>query len=76
MDKRDIRVRLVDTRTGEILNEYNETLRLNLYFKNNCAMLHVFLDDFIKRLRDLSEEDALFLEFTAVTDYVQGKLPF
>lgn len=76
MDKREIRIRLVDSRTGEILNEHTEAVYTNLYYKKNCAFLHLFLDDFISRLRSLSEEDVLHLEFTAITEYVQGKLPF
>lgn len=76
MDKREIRIRLCDTRTGEILNENVFTNFYNLRFIRDRQVLYRFLDDFIERLRNESEVVTLSLEFQVVNDYIQGKLPF
>lgn len=76
MDKRELRIRLVDTKTGEILNEVSITNKFNFYFKKDRQVLHKCLDDFIEKLRITSDSDTLSLEFIAYTPYVQGILPF
>lgn len=76
MDKREIRIRLCDTRTGELLNEKTFTNFYNLRFIRDRQILYRFLDDFIERLRNEGDIVTLSLEFQVINDYIEGKLPF
>lgn len=76
MDKREIVIRIVDTKTGEIFNETRKKLVCNFWHQKDRNDLHGFLDVFIDRVRSSSPNTCICIDFIADVPYVEGKLPF
>ena len=74
--KRDIVIRIVESNTGEILNEYRKPIICNFWHKKDKNDLHAYLDLFIEKIRSSSPGSSICIDFIADSPFYEGYLPF
>lgn len=73
--KRDIIIRIVESNTGEILNEYRKQIICNFWHKKDRNDLHSYLDMFIEKLRS-DPDSSVCIDFISDTPFHEGFLSF
>lgn len=75
-NKRVIIIRIVESNTGVILDEYRKQIICNFWYQKDKNDLHAYLDAFIQKLRNSSSDTSLCLDIIADCPFTEGKLPF
>lgn len=75
-NKRVIVIRIVESNTGLIINEYRKQIICNFWYKKDKNDLHAYLDAFIEKLRTASPDSSLCLDIIADVPFIEGKFTF
>ena len=74
--KRDIVIRIVESNTGVIINEYRKQIICNFWYQKDKNDLHAYLDAFIEKLRNSSSDSSICFDIIADVSFIEGKLSF